>query len=80
MVTKGTGDEEDALAIREVALEKGVVVVENPPVSALSLFEACEIGDKVPAQLYQVVARLLAFLYRLTPAQKALVDIHKMAA
>jgi hypothetical protein len=27
-----------------------------------------------------VVARLLAFLYRLTPAQRALVDIHKMAS
>jgi flagellar biosynthetic protein FlhB len=77
VVTKG--DDEDALAIREVALEKGVPVIENPPV-ARSLYEACEIGDEVPAYLYQVVARLLAFLYRLTPAQKALVDIHKMAA
>jgi flagellar biosynthetic protein FlhB len=77
VVTKG--DDEDALAIREVALEKGVPVVENPPV-ARSLYEACEIGDEVPAYLYQVVARLLAFLYRLTPAQRALVDIHKMAA
>ncbi|MGA2803304.1 MAG: EscU/YscU/HrcU family type III secretion system export apparatus switch protein [Acidimicrobiales bacterium] len=77
VVTKG--DDEDALAIRTVALERGVPIVENPPV-ARALFEACEIGDEVPAQLYQVVARLLAFLYRLTPAQRALVDIHKMAA
>jgi flagellar biosynthetic protein FlhB len=77
VVTKG--DDEDALAIRTVAIEQGVPVVENPPV-ARSLFEACEIGDEVPAYLYQVVAHLLAFLYRLTPAQRALVDIHKMAA
>jgi flagellar biosynthetic protein FlhB len=77
VVTKG--DDEDALAIRTVALEHGVPIIENPPV-ARSLFEACEIGDEVPAYLYQVVARLLAFLYRLTPAQRALVDIHKMAA
>ena len=77
VVTKG--DEEDALAIRTVALEKGVPIIENPPV-ARALFEACEIGDEVPANLYQVVARLLAFLYRLTPAQRALVDIHKMAS
>jgi flagellar biosynthetic protein FlhB len=77
VVTKG--DDEDALAIRMVALEKGVPIVENPPV-ARALFEACEIGDEVPARLYQVVARLLAFLYRLTPAQRALVDVHKMAA
>ncbi|MGO9581402.1 MAG: flagellar biosynthesis protein FlhB [Acidimicrobiales bacterium] len=77
VVTKG--DDEDALAIRIVALEQGVPIIENPPV-ARSLFEACEIGDEVPAYLYQVVARLLAFLYRLTPAQRALVDIHKMAA
>jgi flagellar biosynthetic protein FlhB len=77
VVTKG--DDEDALAIRTAAIEKGVPVVENPPV-ARSLFEACEIGDEVPAYLYQVVASLLAFLYRLTPAQRALVDIHKMVA
>lgn len=77
VVTKG--DEEDAVAIRTVALEKGVPIIENPPV-ARALFEACEIGDEVPANLYQVVARLLAFLYRLTPAQRALVDIHKMAS
>ncbi|MGO9964514.1 MAG: flagellar biosynthesis protein FlhB [Acidimicrobiales bacterium] len=77
VVTKG--DDDDALAIRTVALERGVPIVENPPV-ARALFEACEIGDEVPAQLYGVVARLLAFLYRLTPAQRALVDVHKMAA
>ena len=77
VVTKG--DDEDALAIRTVALEQGVPIVENPPV-ARSLFEACEVGDEVPGYLYEVVARLLAFLYRLTPAQRALVDIHKMAS
>ncbi|MGD0984099.1 MAG: EscU/YscU/HrcU family type III secretion system export apparatus switch protein [Acidimicrobiales bacterium] len=77
VVTKG--DDEDALAIRTVALERAVPIVENPPV-ARALFDACEIGDEVPAHLYQVVARLLAFLYRLTPAQRALVDIHKMAS
>jgi flagellar biosynthetic protein FlhB len=77
VVTKG--DDEDALAIRTVALEQGVPIVENPPV-ARALFDACEIGDEVPAYLFQVVARLLAFLYRLTPAQRALVDIHKMAS
>ena len=66
-------------AIRLVALEQGVPIVENPPV-ARALFDACEIGDEVPGELYQVVARLLAFLYRLTPAQRALVDVHKMAA
>jgi flagellar biosynthetic protein FlhB len=77
VVTKG--DDDDALAIREVALERGVPIVENPPV-ARSLFDSCEVGDEVPAHLYEAVARLLAFLYRLTPAQRALVDIHKMAA
>ncbi len=77
MVTKG--DDDDALAIREVALERGVPIVENPPV-ARSLFDSCEVGDEVPAHLYEAVARLLAFLYRLTPAQRAFVDIHKMAA
>ena len=45
VVTKG--DDEDALAIRTVALERGVPIIENPPV-ARALFEACEIGDEVP--------------------------------
>lgn len=73
------GEDEDALTIRVFALDHGVPIVENPAV-ARSLYGACEVGDTVPAHLYQVVARLLAFIYRLTPAARALVDVHKMAS
>jgi flagellar biosynthesis protein FlhB len=40
----------------------------------------CEIDDVVPATLYGAVARLLAFVYSLTPTAKALGSVHRMAA
>jgi flagellar biosynthetic protein FlhB len=73
------GEDDDAFTIREAARAHGVAIVENPPV-ARSLYDACEIGDLVPTSLYKVVARLLAFVYRLSPAARALVDTHKMVA
>jgi flagellar biosynthesis protein FlhB len=73
------GEDDDAFTIRDAARDKGIPIVENPPV-ARSLYDACEIGDLVPTALYKVVARLLAFVYRLSPAARALVDTHKMVA
>jgi flagellar biosynthesis protein FlhB len=73
------GEDDDAFIIREAARDHGVPIVENPPV-ARSLYDTCEIGDLVPTSLYKVVARLLAFVYRLSPAARALVDTHKMVA
>jgi flagellar biosynthetic protein FlhB len=73
------GEDDDAFVIREAARDHGVPIVENPPV-ARSLYDACEVGDLVPSNLYKVVARLLAFVYRLSPAARALVDTHKMVA
>lgn len=53
-----------AAKIREVAEENNVPIVENPPL-ARALFKAAEIGDSIPADLYQAVAEVLAFVYRL---------------
>jgi flagellar biosynthetic protein FlhB len=52
-----------AKRIREIALEAGVPVVENPPL-ARALHESCRIGAQVPLPLYRAVADLLAFVYR----------------
>ena len=41
-------------------------VVENPPL-ARSLHAVCEVDDIVPPRLYASVARLLAFVYSLSP-------------
>jgi flagellar biosynthetic protein FlhB len=75
VVTKG--EDEDAYAIRTEAGRLGIPVVENPPLTR-SLYQACEIGSEVPAELFQTVAKLLAFVYRLSPAARSLVDLHRM--
>jgi flagellar biosynthetic protein FlhB len=50
--------------IREVARQHGVPIVENKPL-AQALFKSVEIGQEIPAELYQAVAEVLAFVYRL---------------
>jgi flagellar biosynthetic protein FlhB len=53
-----------AQRIKQIAKENGVPTVENKPV-ARALFAATEIGHPVPVDLYQAVAEILAFVYRL---------------
>ncbi len=67
-----------AARIRGRAAEHGVPVVENP-VLARTLHASCQVDDVVPAALYTAVARLLAFVYSLSPTAKMLGDVHRMA-
>ncbi len=53
-----------AQKIRALAEAHGVPVVENPPL-AQTLYREVEVGDYVPAELYQAVAEVLAYVYRL---------------
>ncbi|BBH20858.1 flagellar biosynthetic protein FlhB [Paenibacillus baekrokdamisoli] len=53
-----------ALRIREVAKENGVITMENKPL-ARALYERAEIGDVVPADLFQAVAEVLAYVYKI---------------
>jgi flagellar biosynthesis protein FlhB len=53
-----------ALKIREVAKENGIVMMENKPL-ARALYERAEIGDTIPADLFQAVAEVLAYVYKL---------------
>jgi len=62
VVAKGAG--RIAERIREIAQEADVPVVENKPL-ARSLFKGVEIGSAIPEALYQAVAEVLAFVYRL---------------
>lgn len=55
-----------AQRIREIAVEHDVPIVEDPPL-AQALYRACEVGDYIPADLYQAVAQVLAYVYRLRP-------------
>lgn len=53
-----------ALRIREIAQQHGVPIVENPPL-AQSLYRNVDIGQQIPPELYQAVAEVLAYVYRL---------------
>ena len=53
-----------AQKIKEIAKEHKVPIVENKPL-ARALFAAVEVGDMVPPELYQAVAEVLAYVYRL---------------
>jgi flagellar biosynthesis protein FlhB len=57
-----------ALKIREVAAAAGVPLVENRPL-ARALFAEVDIGEAIPEKYYEVMARILAEVYRLN--QKA---------
>ncbi|WP_054941067.1 flagellar biosynthesis protein FlhB [Paenibacillus ihuae] len=58
------GQDYVALRIRELAKEHGVMTMENKPL-ARALFQRTEIGDVVPADLFQAVAEVLAYVYKL---------------
>lgn len=50
--------------IKRAARQHDVPVVENPPL-AQALYKAVEVGMAIPVALYQAVAEVLAFVYRL---------------
>ncbi|MFD2116814.1 flagellar biosynthesis protein FlhB [Paenibacillus yanchengensis] len=53
-----------ALKIREIAKEHGVITMENKPL-ARALYEQAEIGEQIPGDLFQAVAEVLAYVYKL---------------
>lgn len=53
-----------ALRIRALATESRVMIVEEPPL-ARALHRSCEIGDAVPENLFEAVAKVLAYVYRM---------------
>lgn len=62
-VVLGKGQGWIAQRIKEIAAQAGVQIIENPPL-AQALYRTVEIGDAIPAELYQAVAEVLAFVYR----------------
>jgi flagellar biosynthesis protein FlhB len=53
-----------AQRIKKIAAEAGVPLVENVPL-ARTLFKTVKIGQEIPKVLYQAVAEVLAYVYRL---------------
>jgi flagellar biosynthetic protein FlhB len=65
VVAKGQGH--IAARIREEAEKHGVPIVRDVPL-ARTLHAACKLGQAIPADLYEAVARLLAFVFNLKRA------------
>jgi len=59
VVAKGAGAV--ALKIRELARENRVPVVEDKPL-ARTIYQACDLEEEIPAELYMAVAQILAFV------------------
>ncbi|MCB0191053.1 MAG: flagellar biosynthesis protein FlhB [Anaerolineae bacterium] len=55
--------------IKEKARQHQIPQIENKPL-ARALFRTVEIGQEIPAELYQAVAEVLAFIYRLKSSTK----------
>ena len=53
-----------AARIKEIAREHGVPIVENKPLARL-LYKTADVGMEIPAEAYQAVAEVLAYVYRL---------------
>jgi len=62
VIAKGEGA--FALRIREVAKEHNVPLVENKPL-ARALYKQVEVGDIVPKEFFEVVANILAMVYKM---------------
>jgi flagellar biosynthetic protein FlhB len=76
VVAKGAGAV--AARIREVAAEKRIPMVHDVPL-ARALYKACDLGSEIPADLYNAVARILAFVMMLK-ARGSAAGLHRAPA
>jgi flagellar biosynthetic protein FlhB len=68
VIAKGAGDV--AKRIREEAEANGVPIVREP-VLTRTIYWACDLGQVIPADLYEAVAQLLAFVFGLRARGRA---------
>ncbi|MBU0767857.1 MAG: flagellar biosynthesis protein FlhB [Proteobacteria bacterium] len=58
------GSRKMAQKIKDVASEHGIPILENKEL-ARNLYSLVEVGQEIPPELYQTVAEILAYIYRL---------------
>ena len=58
-----------AARIRKVAAENGIPIVEKKPL-AQALYRMVKVGQPIPIELYEGVAEILAYVYRLSKGRK----------
>jgi flagellar biosynthetic protein FlhB len=61
-----------AFKIREIATEHGVMIVPDPPL-ARTLYASVDVDRAIPEDLFQAVAQLLAYVYRVAGMRQAAV-------
>ncbi|MEW9697706.1 flagellar biosynthesis protein FlhB [Paenibacillus sp. SI8] len=62
-VVLAKGTDYMALKIREIAKQNSVMTMENKPL-ARAIYAQVEIGESIPAELFQAVAEVLAYVYK----------------
>lgn len=58
------GVDQIALKIREIATDKDVPIVENPPL-ARALYATVEVDEEIPSEHYRAVAELITYVFKL---------------
>jgi flagellar biosynthetic protein FlhB len=64
------GKDRVALRIIDIATEAGVMLVENRPLARV-LYSKVDVDREIPANLYQAVAEVLAFVFKLKKGEPA---------
>lgn len=62
-VVVAKGADNLALKIKQIAIDNDVMVLERREL-ARELFKLCEVGDKIPEELFKAVAEVLTFVYK----------------
>jgi len=60
-----------ALAIKDIADEHHIPIVENAPL-AQTLYRVVEVGEVIPQNFYHAIAEVLAYVYRLNEKVEAM--------
>lgn len=58
-----------AVNIKAIANDNDVPIIENPPL-ARSLYSGVDIGDEIPPELYEAVADVLAYIYKIQKRER----------
>jgi flagellar biosynthetic protein FlhB len=69
-VVVAKGMDHIALRIREVAQENNIPLYEDPPL-ARQLYASVEIDEQIPLDLYEVTAKVIAFVLQLKKRKAA---------
>lgn len=67
-VVLAKGERVVAERIKEMAMKNGIPIVQNPPL-ARALLKSCPVGASISPDLFEAVAEVLAYVYRLNKRQ-----------